>query len=252
MLRSLSSDWLKTKRTAYRAISFLLPPAVALVSLWYLSVHRRTPSFQGNAYRLFFDLWTILLPVLVGLLAGLLGSQEEQAGNFNGLLGTSLARVSVFSGKLLFLILTAAAGLFVSGLLFMAELALFLHVSGLQIAVFLEGALLTLLGSLALYVLHLWLSFAFGLGASVSAGGAGFLIAAVCGLTSAGDRIWRFLPWTWPARLSRIPEAFLAPSLSEPVAGNRTEILPAILLFIFSFVCAVVWFCRWEGRRSCG
>lgn len=248
MLRILSSDWLKTKRTAYRTILFLLPPAVALVALWYLSVHRRTSAFQANAYTLFFDLWTILIPILVGLLAGIIGSQEEQAGNFNGLLGTSIPRVFILSGKLLFLILTMAVGLFLSDLLFVAGLALFLHVSGVQIAVFLEGAFLTLLGSLALCVLHLWLSFVSGPGASVSAGGAGFLIAGICGITSAGDRIWLFLPWTWPARLSQIP---VPPSLLESSSGGDwAGVLPAIFLFILSLACALAWFCRWEGRRS--
>ena len=252
MLKALSSDWLKTKRTAYRAIAFLLPPALTLVMLWYLSVHRRTPAFQANAYALFFDLWTILVPLLAGLLAGILGSQEEQAGNFGGLLGTSIPRISILSGKLLLLILTTAADLFASVLLFSAGLAIFLHVSDLQIAVFLEGVLLAILGSLALYVFHLWLSFAFGLGASVSVGGAGFLIAAVCGITSAGDRIWRFLPWTWPARLSQIPEALLVRSDRSqtlwPEIGRGA--LPALLLFLLSAACAVVWFDRWEGRKS--
>lgn len=252
MLRILASDWLKTKRTAYRTIAFLLPSAVALVSLWYLSAHRRTQAFQANAYALFFDLWTIMVPLLVGLLAGLLGSQEEQAGNFNGLLSASVPRVSIFSGKLWLLILTTAAGLFASVLLYCAGLASFLHVSHLHVAVFLEGALFTILGSLALYVLHLWLGFAFGLGASVSAGGAGFLIAVICGVTSAGDRIWHFLPWAWPARLAAIPGALLIPSGRPQNPGPEIGrgVLPAVLLFLLAAVCAVVWFDRWEGRRS--
>lgn len=250
MFRILSSDWLKTKRTAYRTIFFLLPPSVALVSLWYLSVHQRTSAAQANAYTLFFDLWTILIPFLTGLLAGILSSQEEQAGNFNGLLGTSVSRISIFFGKLLFLVLTTATSLFLSDILFVAGLVSFLHISGLQAVVFLEGAILTLLGGLPLYVLHLWLSFTFGMGASISVGGAGLLIAAVCGLTSAGDHIWRFLPWAWPARLSQIPETFLVPSLSKSVAGNWTGILLTILLFVLSTGCAAIWFCRWEGRKS--
>ncbi|CAB1245613.1 ABC-2 type transport system permease protein [Ruminococcaceae bacterium BL-6] len=248
MLRILSSDWLKTKRTAYRTISFLLPPSVAVVALWYLSVHRRTAAFQANAYVLFFDLWTILIPILAGLLAGILCSQEEQAGHFNGLLGVSIPRVSIFTGKLLLLILTTAATLFVSLILFVGGLAFLLHVSGLRTAVFLEGALLTVLGSLFLCVLHLWLSFAFGMGASVSVGGAGFLIAAICGLTSAGNRIWRFLPWTWPARLSQIPVPFS--HFESSSGGDWAGMLPAILLFVLSLICAFVWFNRWEGRRS--
>lgn len=154
MFRTLSADWLKTKRTAYRGIAFLLPPAYALAMLWYISVHRNTPSFQEYAYAIFFDAWAILVPLLAALLAGLLGSQEEQAGNFNGLMGSSVSRVSLLSGKLFLLILTAAADLLASVLILLAGMVLFLHIPDLQIAVFLEGALLVILGFLALSVFH--------------------------------------------------------------------------------------------------
>lgn len=90
------------------------------------------------------------------------------------------------------------------------------------------------------------------MGASVAVGGAGFLIAAVCGVTSAGDRIWRFLPWAWPARLSQIPEVLLNNAGRSQNLWSEVwhGVLPATLLFLLFAAYVILWFDRWEGRKS--
>jgi lantibiotic protection ABC transporter MutG family permease subunit len=258
MFPVLSSDWLKTKRSAFRRIALILPVVYPLVMLWYFSLHRQTPEFQVYAYEIFFNTLTIFIPLLAGLLSGILCAQEEQAGSFNGLLSEAVPRAKLFCSKLLLLILAPAADLLLSVLILLAGMAWLFHLPDIQGALFLEGALFTVMGSLVLYTFHLWLGFAFGLGASVAAGGAGFLIAAICGLTSAGDRIWRFLPWTWPARLSLIPERILpgahaaVPATSSQSFLQQAEqgLAPAMIVFLFLTACVILWFNRWEGRRS--
>lgn len=86
LLRILSSDWLKTKRTAVRIIIMAAPVAYALVFLLYFGTFAQTSKMQYNIHEAFFQSGTIFLPMAAGLFAGLLCSQEEHAGNFNGML----------------------------------------------------------------------------------------------------------------------------------------------------------------------
>ena len=64
-----------------------------------------------------------------------------------------------------------------------------LHVEKIQYELFMQGVLLTLIGSLILITLHLFTSFAIGMGTSIAIGGIGFLISAIIGATVLGDKI---------------------------------------------------------------
>ncbi|MNW64329.1 hypothetical protein D3C74_426070 [compost metagenome] len=133
-----------------------------------------------------------------------------------------------------------------------------LHIGQPGTGIFMLSGLLALAGSLALCVLHLFLALAFGLGASVGAGGAGLLVAAIIGTTSIGEAIWPCVPWSWPARLAGLP-ALAMPGLPLPEGFALSRFLqdelirglvPACMVFLLASVCSILWFCRWEGRKS--
>lgn len=258
LFRILSSDWLKTKRTAVRLILVVGPVALALVMLWYCGNRERTPDLQFKMYEAFFQITTGLLPFAAGLLAGLMGAQEEHAGHFNGILGQTTPRVKIFIGKLLMLVLMAAAALFASTFILLLGMDRFLHIDEVQVGWFAMGAFLGIVGALFLFELHLFLSFAFGLGTSVATGGAGFLIALLVGTTTVGDRIWPYVPWAWPVRLALGPEVYM-PGIQLPdsiIPADYfsqqlvTGLVPALAGFIVIAVCGTIWFNRWEGRRT--
>ncbi|WP_019537257.1 lantibiotic immunity ABC transporter MutG family permease subunit [Paenibacillus ginsengihumi] len=259
LLRILRADWLMTKRTGYRWLVFGAPPLAAGILLWYFSGRSPAPGLANAMYDAFFQLVAAALPLAVGLLAGLIAMQEEQAGRFGALLGRQQPRALSFAGKLLMLALPVGCGIFAAALLTVFGMEALLGVAGADASLFLTGAAYATAGSLALCALHLWLALAFGMGASAAVGGAGFLVAAIMGATAIGDRIWMFIPWAWPVRLSlyplvaRLPEfrqgpkAALLERYGQEVDGG---LLLAAALFIIVSIFGTIWFMRWEGRKA--
>ncbi|MRN53174.1 lantibiotic immunity ABC transporter MutG family permease subunit [Paenibacillus monticola] len=253
LFRALSSDWLKTKYTSIRLIVVTVPILYPLFMLWYFTKQ----SSQSQIYDAFFMVISVAMPIIAGLLCGLTGMQEESAGNFNAILGSTLTRTVSYISKFTLLILMTAISIFFSTLVLLAGMKWFLNVEKIQVGGFLQGAMFVLLGSLILFALHLYLSFAFGIGASVASGGAGFLIAAIFGGTIVGDHIWQYVPWTWAARLSQLPEVFIrdfqAPSGMNLPAFFREQLsmgMSAVITgTIFVLIGSIIWFNRWEGRK---
>ncbi|MCE3200167.1 lantibiotic immunity ABC transporter MutG family permease subunit [Paenibacillus sonchi] len=258
LLRLLSSDWLKTKRTPVRWLTGAAILGYPALLLWYFARPARTAELPYEIHQAFFQSASIILPVGIGLLAGLLAAQEENAGHFNGLLGQSAPRTLIYLSKLLQLVMLVTVFLFGSMLVLLSGMRYLLHIEQPGIGIFMLSGLLALAGSLALCVLHLFLALAYGLGASVGAGGAGLLVAAIIGTTSIGDAIWPCVPWSWPARLAGLP-ALAMPGLTLPEGFTLSGFLrdqlfrglvPACAVFMLAAVCSILWFCRWEGRKS--
>lgn len=256
LLRLLSSDWSKTKRTAVRTVTFAALLLFPLALLVYYSGSARTADLPGRIHEAYYQAGCILLPVAAGLLGGLLAAQEEQAGHFNGWLGQAAPRAQIYLSKLLLLLCLMAVILFGSLLVLLLGMKLVLQLDQIGTGAFILSGALALAGSLVLGSLHIYLAFAYGLGASVGAGGAGFLVAAIIGTTSIGDKIWPYIPWAWPSRLAWLPSVRMAGSLPDGLPENwllrysLQGLIPAAGLFLLATLCSILWFSRWEGRVS--
>ncbi|MGZ7443137.1 lantibiotic immunity ABC transporter MutG family permease subunit [Paenibacillus sp. TH7-28] len=259
LLRILCTDWLLTKRTGYRWLVFAAPPLAAGILLWYYSGRPLTPGLANSMYDAFFQLITSALPLAIGLLSGMLAIQEEQAGRFGGLLGRRQPRALSYAGKLLMVMLPIGCGILAATLLLVIGMGTLLGIANADAGFFLAGAAYAALGSLALCALHIWLALAFGMGASAAAGGAGFLLAAIVGATAIGERIWTFVPWAWPVRLSLLPLMQQQPEFQQGQGAlalelylrqANTALLLALAAFIVLTICGTIWFVRWEGRKT--
>jgi lantibiotic protection ABC transporter permease subunit, MutG family len=241
LLRLVRADWLKTRRTPLRLAVVAAPAACALLLLGYFSRFQASPELPQRMLAAFCEVWTALFPLGIGVLAGLLSLQEEHAGNCGALLGSAAPRPAVYGARLLLLSAVCAGGALCAVTMLLIGMRTLLGIAPVDAGMFYAGVLLAIAGSLPQIAFHQWLAFAAGWGASVGAGGAGLLMAAMIGATSAGDRIWPFVPWAWPVRLAQIP--------AQPEALARG--LPAaLLLFIVLAACGIWWFGRWEGRRG--
>jgi len=257
-LQVLSSEWIKTKRTAIRLIVFVTPIVYPVCMLWYFSKYSNPSSWQIKIYSGFFEVLTVSIPIIVSLLTGLISFQEEKSGNFIGLLAEPVSRAKLYMSKLVLLILSAIMDIFLATFLMLLGMSYILHVDDVHYGLFWQGALLSVIGSLFLFSMHIFISFAYGMGASIAIGGGGFLISAIIGATVVGDDMWPFIPWAWAVRLAKIPillmpEAKLAngiqPSelfLQELMKG----MIPAIICFVFATIGGIIWFNRWEGNKS--
>jgi ABC-2 type transport system permease protein len=184
--------------------------------------------------------------------------QEELAGNFNGFLGSKLPRRDLYLGKLIMLILLASASTFLAVLALLAGLSFILNIP-VPWPIYIAAAIMAIIGTFPLLAFHLWISFAWGMGASIGIGGGGILIAALMA-TSLGNKIWQFVPWAWPVRLTGLAEAYLLylPGMEYPpeiissgfVVGQAIKGLVLAAIFFISLLAGgLIWFKMWEGRK---
>lgn len=245
LLRQMRADWLKTRRTPLRFAILAAPAAYALLILLYYANRRTTPELPRDMLGAFSEGWTAMLPLAVGLLAGLLALQEEHAGNFAALLGSTAPRPVVYAARLLQLVLIHTGSVLSATALLLLGMRVWLRVPTPDAGLFFASALLAAIGALPLIALHLWFGLGAGWGASVGAGGAGLLVGAIVGATGVGDRIWPFVPWAWPVRLSMVP---LAPNV--PADALTRGLALSLIAFVLLAAGGTAWFSRWEGRRG--
>jgi len=242
----LYAEWLKTKRSPIRWITFFTPILYGLIFVWYYSSSAKN---EYSAFQVFFECWTtIIIPFIIGLLAGFVVHEEELAGDFNGFLGTKLSRPSIYFGKLVMLVLLTTASIFIATFIFICGLTLFtkVHVS---LAIFIKGAVLSEIGSIPLIALNLWLSLAYGFGTSLGFGGVGVVISALAALIA--DKYWQFIVWSWPERLSVVQAFSIKNTISINVFNYTVKgLVSVIICCIIILTGSLIWFKNWEGRKS--
>lgn len=251
MIRLLTSEWLKTKRTAIPWITFCMPVIAALCIVAYLSVSSGITS--EFVYEGFFVVWTaMIIPVEAGVLAGVLIHEEELAGNFTGFLNTKISRKKLYFGKFLTLVFCLMCCTFIATLILCLGMKLIMP-DGWNFTMFIPAAFLAVAGTLPILSIHLWVSLLWGMGASIGISMGGILMAGLIGATGLGGKIWLIIPWCWPVKLAMIPAAFSKTELSTATMSWRRMLglelmLTVIGLFIF-LTGGILWFSRWEGRE---
>ncbi|OKO95285.1 Lantibiotic ABC transporter [Geobacillus proteiniphilus] len=256
-LRLLSSEWIKTKRTAIRMMVIITPIIYPLFMVWYFSNYRTPMLWQMKIYQGFFEVLAVSLPMIISLLTGLMSYQEEKAGSFMNILTGPVSKIKWYVGKLTLLIFIACADILLATILMLFGMKYVLKVVHIHYDVFLQGAMLSIVGSLILFSMHLFISFAFGMGASIAVGSGGFLIAALIGATSLGDHIWSYIPWAWAVRLSQFP-ILMMPEVKQTLGAQLLNsyslslwegMAYALLGFIIVTIIGSIWFHRWEGNK---
>lgn len=258
-MRLFYSEWLKTKRTPIRWLTFVTPILFAGFVLAYFFIRGMRVENLFSVFTLFIEGWTVLvIPLGAGLLPGLMSQQEEFAGQFTGWLACQIPRHRLYLGKLAILIASASVSLMMATCILLAGLTLLFQLPMVW-PIFTAAVLLAIIGAFPLLALHLWVSLAWGMGASIAIGGAGLLVAALMA-TSLGDSIWPVVPWAWPVRMAIFPGFYLHDwlGLGQPPASASGIIMEqtmiglfcAIVFFIIVVGLGVVWFNRWEGRKA--
>ncbi len=260
MMKLLSSEWLKTKRTAIRWFTFCMPAVYAALIIGYIALRGVDINTQVLVFQIFFEAWTaFVIPLDVGILSGFIVHQEELAGNFNGFLAAKVSRYKLYLGKFGLLFVTMTTSTLIATIVLCVGLNVFL---GLLIdwQIFVASAILVVIGTIPLLALHLWASFAWGMGASIGISIGGLLMAALIGATGLGDKIWQFIPWAWPVRLAMLPGVYLQfmpdmqvtpESISSGFVLNQlaTGLIAVAICLAVALVGGMVWFDKWEGRK---
>jgi ABC-2 type transport system permease protein len=251
----LQIEWLKLKRTPLQWLLLAGPIGFASLIVWYYAGRAVTPGLPALIFETFVQgASTIALPIGIGLLGGYMILQEELAGSFSGFLGTAIPRFRLYGSKLLLIIVLMASAMALSALALAAGLQWFTSVP-IRWDVLAAAAGISIAASLPLAALHLWVSLAWGMGASAAIGGGGLLVAALSA-TSLGDAVWPYIPWAWPIRLSSMPGLYLLPELPNEAIMNELYSkalqgsVSVVVTFVVLWVCGLLWFRKWEGRKA--
>ncbi len=255
-MRVLLSEWLRTKRTAIRWFIFGLPVFLAGCTVVYLTLS--PGSTQDFAFEGFFTIWSgIMIPVSVGILGGAVIREEELAGNFNGFLSFGVSRAKIFLGKFMLVVICTFICTLLTALILGCGMNLFVP-CGADMKVFLLAAVFTSIGAVPLLVLHLWISLAWGWGASIGLSFGGLLMAVIFGTTSLGASVWKFIPWTWPVKLGLLPgtvyirlaDGNFRALINQAAETGITALSAVFIALVLLLSTGILWFAKWEGRRS--
>ncbi len=232
----LCAELLKTKHTALLPAHILIPILTAGLFLAYYAVSPWDPMTKLTA---FYQAVGIGYPVLIGIFSAGVAEQEQLAGGFQNVL-TLRYKAAVFTAKLVLLLLLALCALLLTAGVFAIGF-------GKAPAECLTAALLLWLCGIPLYPWFLAAAFRFGKSAAVSAGIVSGLVSALF-LTGMGDRLWRYVFVTWPARISA---AYLLTAAGDRAARMElTAALPFCAIFTALSVIYYVWqAAHFEGKR---
>lgn len=260
LIRAIISNWMKTKRTAFRYIVVLLPILFSISFVAYIYFYKIDYTFQIRVYTLYFSVISAGLPMMAGILTVLNIMGEDSAGEFKRLLIVPLSRNTIYLGKLFMIILITIVDMFVSVGILLLGIKFVYPEAYIQYGVFLQGTLFTTIASLFLYGLYLIMSMRFGIGLTMQITVGGTLLGALM-QTGMGDKVWKFIPWAWPGRLGIIPifnlegyetlknvDSSILKKLFIEVLSQGMPI--AIISFLVICIIGMLWFKNWEGLKT--
>lgn len=242
-LRYLHADFLKIKRRPVLWIHLLVPLAGIVGFLLYEAIRPETP---GSMVEGFLGSVAAAFPTLIALICSMIAEQEAEAGNFQELLTRSSRTLPFLSMTAMTLLLGLGAVLLAS-FGFEAGFAAFFGETPFKPDFYLRGALLIYASNIFLYLFHFLLSFRFNKGVSVGTGIVESLLSSLL-LTGLGDGIWVAIPCAWGLRFLRpfIQFGGMMPPDGEERLGMILCGAETVLIFVF----ALIWFLRWEGKKT--
>lgn len=243
LFRCILSDFYKLKHSPVLWLHIFIPLLGAFLFLWYYTITGSKDPIIKISY--YLEALCVTFPILIGLLCGMTAAQEEEAGNYQEILSGIKSRTAAYLSKLILLLVLSA---------FSVALAVGIFSIGFQSAsalFYFKAALAVFGGNIFLYLLHLFISFRFGRGASIGLGVVGTLLSALM-LTGLGNGIWHWVPWAWSVRFcDDIAFSLQYPSKSAiAIADMHYGIRVSVLAVCISAIASLLWFHHWEGSQS--
>lgn len=248
--RLLIADFQKVKHTAFLWVHLIAPIVGSGLFLAYISGRVSQPL---NTYSNFLEAIGVILPLAISILCGIVATQEEKAGKFQVLLGSVALKEMSYISKLLFLVIGNIISVGLAIFTFLMGMRYILNIPNIPYLVFFQGAGWLIASSVILYMIYLWVSFTFGLGASSLCGGLGLLVSALM-ITGLGDGIWKYIPWAWGVRFADSVGVLRLGNFNSNIKSavhsdfQQGQILFMIITVIV-FIVSLLWFRKWEGKK---
>lgn len=245
----IRAELLKMRHTFLYPLHLAVPVLGAAVFLAYYWFSEKSGLGVISAY---IEVIGVVLPFLISVVCtGNVGLEEEN--HFQVLLGISKYRWENFLTKVVvlagagFLSIVAAVFLFEAGYGELLKESSYIQITPTGS---LELTLLLFLGSLPLYLEHLFLNLKFSGTVSQCVGVAQFLLSALF-LTGLGEGKWIFFPCSWSARGAMLWLCRLYQENGTEINAMEITQTAEICLLLLFFMCVIigVWFYHYEGRH---
>lgn len=246
LFRCIRAEFWKMRHTFLYPLHIGVPVMGSVIFLLYYRVAGWSEAAQISGYA---EIIGISLPFVVSIVcAGNVGLEEKN--QFQTLLGGSVYRWNSFLAKYLVLLGIGIMAVLAAIFLFAAGYHRILGKEGICFGTYGKMAAILCLGSVPLYLEHLFLNLMFAKSISLCAGAIEFLLSALF-LTGLGDGRWPFFPCAWSARGVAL---FLAYVTQNEAAGIFMAVMKSALvvcLLLMLMICAIIriWFHFYEGRQ---
>lgn len=237
ILREFISNFIKLKRTPILLLHLLPPILITLLFLYYYTIvgYRIITDV-----RVFFVILQICYPIFISIVVSVFTHLDRNINGIQNTLSLVNSRISIYLGKLLFILFLSAINLILYELCFYIGVNLFLDTNVAPLKSYIGIFQIFLFSNLFLYSLHLSVAFRFGSSVSVLLGIAGTILAGYFE-TALGDKIWPIIPWECSVRFL---ENYFNFSSIPIISG----IISMIILTSIVLILSILWFNRWEGK----
>lgn len=191
--------------------------------------------------KMILELTATVFPLLISGIVSLNITLEERAAHFQTLLAEP-SRCKIIIAKLMYIYGMGIFALFILFLLFILGLHLLEIADTLQVAILIKAVLGIACCNFIIYILHLFLSFKFGLGVSLFWG---VFESLQCILYSNVELkgMARYIPFSWSIN-------WIQDILQYQFSVHITEWIWIAMLTLGSVVLILLWFSHWEGRKN--
>lgn len=247
-IRLYKAEFYKQRKGIFYPLHFAAPILLSVVFfLFFLGRRNSITAIGVESY--FFQVIGLVLPFLISILCGMVSKNELEAGGGSNLLKLPkrglglLAQLSMMltlcAGSLGGSIVGFYAVLKLLGLAFPPLLGLFSIIGFLWMS------------TIFLYILHLFIGYAFGVGVDCIIGFFGIIVSAVA-MTGLGDHIWYFLPHSWSLRIVRTQLLGSLGQLGTQVGKQELTMAVGVIIVcsLVGFFLYLLWINHWEGRIS--
>lgn len=229
------SEFLKMRHSPLIPIHLLIPAPGALLLTAYTATYSSVAGV--DKVRFFSELVAVVFPLVVGVICGIAVGIDENASSFQVMLSDKDGRILPYLSKLLaclilgmdsVVLLVAMSGIGIK-LLNQQRLSMFTLLSGLA------GLFL---GYVPLYAIHQFVSMGFGMGVSVFIAVIESLFAIL--FSNVNSTLGVFFPATWGGHVMRVI------IYGRPSHDGGLVFVLSLIIVLFP----LLWFRRWEGRKS--
>lgn len=246
-MKVLYAEHLKSKRTILKKIPFVL--AFVIVG-FILFVFRSSGKNEivMNSGNYWITISAMIAPILIGILAGITGEQEQEAGNYQ-IIRKSTHRGMNFLAKAMYLIGILTFFVVFSMLLLYVSIWCIYKPENYTLIPALKTTLIFIVGSLFLVPFQLWISIYLGMGASIGIGILGTIfVSYISSFPMLEEQLWRVIPWIWTLKTTTL--YFENISLSVQGVNLPLDLAIQFVSFVLLLIGVVLWFKNWEGKSK--